>query len=280
MKGLLLNHELGMWEATLQRRKTNTRRMPDSLDFMNVIVCDDKGKQIKGPSDWTWARNFKGTDGRSGFSMYNETTNVSKIVYPRFQLNEIVFLQEPTIQYNDMGTPCFLYKYEGTDGFSDEVQFPLVVKDAMNKGEGWQNKMFMPEARARYFIKITKIQIDRLQNISIQDAIAEGIQPLLQSKMQKIMDGHLFRDYSKKIELFNSGLPPIESYKSLWVKLNGKESWDNNPWVFSYHYEFMNSRELFKTDKGVVEAKDHQPSLQFTDQELRRRGGWGRGTAH
>lgn len=104
-------------------------------------------------------------------------------------------------------------------------------------GWRWRPSIFMPREASRMTLEITDIRVERLQDISEQDAIAEGIMELQQSNSQLLMNGRLFFDYSKKKELFNEGLTAKESYKSLWNKINGKDSWDSNPWVWIIGYK-------------------------------------------
>jgi hypothetical protein len=85
----------------------------------------------------------------------------------------------------------------------------------------WKPAIHMPFAACRSLDVITAIRAERIMDISAEDAIAEGIDPLLMSRMQLAMDGQLYRNYLAKPELFNEGLKPIDSYRSLWQHLNG-----------------------------------------------------------
>jgi hypothetical protein len=232
MKGLMLNYDLGMWDATIQGLKTNTRRLSESLSQVN-----------KNSSDWELLNEGHLRGEKKCYMLQNKKLNEHKMVFPRYQKDEIVYLQEPTLLYKNKAQHTILYKYNGLDGNNDEKEFPFLVKKAIQSGEKWGNKMFMPENRARFHVKITDEKLQRLQDISEQDAIAEGIQKLLQSRMQLAMDGPLYRDYSKptKGELFQTGLPPIQSYKTLLEAVHEGKLWDSNPWIFSYYFELVKS---------------------------------------
>lgn len=232
MKGLMLNYDLGMWDATIQGLKTNTRRLSAELSQVN-----------QNPNDWELLNEGHLRGEKKCYMLKNKKLNEHKMVFPRYTVDEIVYLQEPTLLYKNHAQHTILYKYNGIDGTNDEQQFPQIVQKALQNGEKWQNKMFMPENRARYFIKITAEKLQRLQDITEQDAIAEGIQKLLQSRMQLAMDGPLYRDYSKPLgnDLFKEGLPPIKSYKTLLEAIHGSSLWDSNPWLFSYYFELVKS---------------------------------------
>jgi len=98
------------------------------------------------------------------------------------------------------------------------------------EGWTWKPSIFMPKEACRIKLEITDIRIERLNDISREDAINEGIE------FQSFYIG-------------NSGLPkpigykiygsknswdenPIVSYWSLWDQINGKDSWNCNPWIW------------------------------------------------
>ena len=78
----------------------------------------------------------------------------------RYRLNEEVYLKEPYI--DDLSMDDVFYKYGEEDPMLDYSY-------------AWKNKLFMPESAARYFIKITGVRIERLQDISDEDCLKEGI---------------------------------------------------------------------------------------------------------
>jgi hypothetical protein len=92
----------------------------------------------------------------------------------------------------------------------------------------WRPSIFMPRCACRLLLKITNIRVEQLQDISREDAIAEGIE----------RDGHGWKVYVPGEKV--SGLPwrsPCTSYESLWRSINGPDSWDANPWVWALTFE-------------------------------------------
>lgn len=77
----------------------------------------------------------------------------------------------------------------------------------------WKPSLFMPKEACRLFLEITDIKIERLQDISAQDIKNEGIFYTI--------------DYYPNL---------LELWENLWVKINGKDSWNENPfvWVISF----------------------------------------------
>ena len=116
---------------------------------------------------------------------------------------------------------------------------PQSVQKGHSAAIGWykRSSLFMPKVAARIFVKNTNIKVERAKDISEADAMAEGIQPLLMSRAQLNSYGQLYRDYSLSVELFNEGCRSIQSFKSLWQKINGAESWDANPFVWVIEFE-------------------------------------------
>lgn len=96
----------------------------------------------------------------------------------------------------------------------------------------WRNKMFVKADFMPHRIRITNIRVERLQDISEEDCMAEGI----------------WRDDNVGLEgttywyhgLANSSLRTAkEAYAALIDKISGKGTWESNPWVFVYDFELV-----------------------------------------
>ncbi len=96
----------------------------------------------------------------------------------------------------------------------------------------WKPSIFMPRDASRITLEITGIGCERLQDISDEDAIAEGIMPLLHE------DGNTYyANYGK--EDIGTFLTPRESFRTLFTSINGQESWDLNPWVWVIEFKIL-----------------------------------------
>lgn len=96
----------------------------------------------------------------------------------------------------------------------------------------WRSPMFMPRDATRMGIQIMAVRIQHLQEITNEDALAEGI--FLHSHHGLFSADH--RDTS-----LPGGRTPIEAYKNLWNRINGKMNpWASNPKI--YVLEFMRTR--------------------------------------
>lgn len=99
-----------------------------------------------------------------------------------------------------------------------------------------KSSRFMPRWASRITLEITGIRVERLQDISEQDAIAEGIEcrnVIVGSNCDsgyqyEVWEDRYFYDGCQD-EILESS---TDAYESLWNKLNGPGSWDKNPWVW------------------------------------------------
>jgi hypothetical protein len=106
--------------------------------------------------------------------------------------------------------------------------------DTENKSTGnWKPSIFMPKEACRIFLKLTNIRIERLMSISVNDAISEGIE----SRLFQLPDDTETTGY-KIYGVKNSwDENPVISYWSLWDSINGKKSYELNPFVWVYEFE-------------------------------------------
>jgi hypothetical protein len=98
----------------------------------------------------------------------------------------------------------------------------------------------MPRWASRITLEVTGVRVERLQDISTSDALAEGLElshidslKRQQWRMYPHKDGTPGPD--GEIVVYHGKAhtsKPIESYRSLWLSINGPGSWDTNPWVW------------------------------------------------
>jgi hypothetical protein len=98
----------------------------------------------------------------------------------------------------------------------------------------WRPSIHMPRWASRILLEITSVRVERLQEISEADAIAEGIErhpehPTLWRR------GPLHGDQNT-VSVTNF---PRLAYRSIWERINGHESWTGNPWVWVVEFKRM-----------------------------------------
>lgn len=83
----------------------------------------------------------------------------------------------------------------------------------------------MPRWASRITLEVTGVRVERLQDISRDDAIAEGVRPLVGS------DGPNYWTVATDFGSLNA--PTAQHcYELLWNWINGPGSWTANPWVW------------------------------------------------
>lgn len=111
----------------------------------------------------------------------------------------------------------------------------------------YRHARFMCRWMVRDRDELTAVRVERLQDISEEDAIAEGIERLhIDSRGRQHWRVYPHTDGDPREEVVTyCGKPyasnPIESYKSLWLSLNGAGSWDLNPWVWVLEFRRIES---------------------------------------
>ena len=133
-------------------------------------------------------------------------------IKPRYKVWEKLYLKEPYCIDNDGFT---YYKYN-----------PHIIMDYEPKK--WYNKLFMPAKYARYFIQIEGVRCERLQAISDEDCIREGI--------YTSEDGECFCNGRKDNFWFANAK---SAYADLFETINGKGSWDSNPYCWVYTFKLI-----------------------------------------
>lgn len=91
--------------------------------------------------------------------------------------------------------------------------------------------MFMPRWASRITLEVTGVKVERLQDCSREDAIAEGLirHPFAPVASVSFGCNWTFEEDSR----FGS---PVSAYASLWDHINGPGAWDKNPWVAAYTF--------------------------------------------
>lgn len=99
---------------------------------------------------------------------------------------------------------------------------------------GWSNKMFVKSSLMPHQIKITNIRCERLQDISTDDCMKEGIYC---SHIEGIDDAYSYDATNDRFKTKRWYITPIKAYKMLCCKLH--LNWDSNPLVFVYDFKLV-----------------------------------------
>lgn len=108
----------------------------------------------------------------------------------------------------------------------------LYRADGHESIDGWWPSIHMPREFSRLTLTVTDVRVQRLQDISEADAVAEGIERLPNSKGPNYFTREIVGKWSGS---FNAPTAQ-EVFADLWESLHGPEAWDSNPWVAAYSF--------------------------------------------
>jgi hypothetical protein len=186
-----------MVQAILEGRKTQTRR-----------ICKHQF--------WSFSE-------RLDFNENKIHLKVDKNVSSPYQVGDILWVRET---WNNWGNlhgcePKYVYK----------------ATDLRSCGHNWRPSIFMPKEACRIFLKAINVRVERLNEISGADVVAEGVGEPFRSGARNMTSAQI--DYNswedKQVTLF----------QSLWESINGAGSWEKNPYVWVYEFERIEKPEVW-----------------------------------
>lgn len=152
---------------------------------------------------------------------------------PLGQVGDLLYVRE-TFKCNGWATDVatIFYKASEKNSYTEVCeQFLVDNKKALAVSGKWIPSIHMPRWASRLTLKITDVRVERVQNISEEDAIAEGL---------KIMneDNLYYSSIAPENEWpFNWDLNPIEAYRHLWNSINN--NWNENPYTWVINFEVI-----------------------------------------
>lgn len=211
----MFNDKFGLTQAVLDGRKTMTRRIckydrPDESWDIVFPVFESKDYDSEGNliSPLYGAFGWKNKDG--DFTGWNN---------PLYKFREVVAIAQ---NYRDSG-----YSPDSLDRHPKD----LSVRGLMKNSAGWNNKMFVKSYACKHHIKITNVKIERLQDISDEDCLKEGIvKGKCGSESTHFMDAYYVPKEKQPY------CTPRDAFEVLIDKFSGKGVWESNPFVFAYEF--------------------------------------------
>lgn len=223
MKKILFNDKYCLTQAVLEGRKTTTRRIvtDKKLHYWKcscpdmVIVRVPESQKLKTDDDNT----YFGIKDKMPSEYYCDT-----ITSP-YKVGEVVSIAQ---SYMDVD----LFHRKGKN--AAYLEYLDSILPELKLSPGWGNKMFTKAALMPHHIKITGIKIERLQNISDEDCLKEGIY----KGQCGSADTHFMDAYYYKGDI-QPYCTPREAFAALIDKVSGKGTWESNPYVFVYEFELV-----------------------------------------
>lgn len=209
MKKIMFNDKFGLTKAVLECRKTQTRR----------IITHPKtfhGKDVFG--FYVYKRATDGVITEACMYDENEISIDEGQILPKYMVGEVVAVAS---SYKTV------YNKEGLETMD------MLIQELKNS-KGWNNKMFVRAALMPHQIRITNVRIERLQDISDEDCLKEGI---IKGRCGS-EDTHYMDAYYCPTDI-QPYCEPREAFAHLIDKVSGKDVWSENPYVFVYDFALI-----------------------------------------
>lgn len=210
MKPILFNIE--MVQAILDERKTQTRRV---INYGLYIDCTDTMNE----HTIEFAKNYCDLD-----DCTKDIKETFIKYHGKYKVNDVLYVREPVKVMSPPIETCrkLTFKY-----LADNKTTDIYLDDNFDYSKKWiQRCQGVPNGcikeMARIFLKVTKVRVERLQDITFNDIRREGIFPL----------GDITEDSNNY----------IRHIQELWINLwnsTAKDGykWEDNPYVFVYEFE-------------------------------------------
>jgi hypothetical protein len=143
---------------------------------------------------------------------------------PKYQVGDILWVRETWRKANGFPTG-YRYDWRAT---AEEDGAPI--------DEPWKPSIFMPKDACRIFLEVTDIRVERLNEITEADALAEGVERWTEERMKSKPTHYKLYFHEKGSECSYASCP-IDSYETLWKKINGEKSWSENLFVWVYTFK-------------------------------------------
>ncbi len=248
MKGIMFDFELGMHQAFLLGYKTVTRR-------------EGAFKELNEDPDQWMTGKFNYDD--TSMEMVHKITGERRNIKSRYKIYDTLFVKEPVMDVgtcsmqmlNPKRTILYKYPFVSHDGIltpPDSYNNEDFIALAIEKGAKWKNKMYTGATHARNYLKIADLKIERLNDISDEDAMLEGI--MTTGRMKSYPNEWLGqKDFYQRLSENRSSLPEKsfgyinyqtlkvcasarQSYFSLIEAMHGEKFIQKNPWIFRYEF--------------------------------------------
>ena len=253
-----------MVKAILTGKKTQTRR-PIPWDTVNWYHLDELDGDLTKKVEFEWGS-------------YRPAIEIAN-----YRPGDILYVRETWAQMLCAGCKCdispnpsdvvCLIDRNGTTIDCDDGMYIYKATDCLPYGYRWRPSIHMPREAARVFLRVTDVRIERLQKISEEDAIAEGVAKLYddlsaedyeewamralaysgapyEPKDENGYKNYLWHGYFGRHGMGNKQSDAwahqysdydtaVGGFSSLWELIYAKRDrgWNANPWVWVYTFE-------------------------------------------
>lgn len=204
MKKIMFSDFYGLTKAVLEGRKTQTRRIAHISRYEFDVV------------------NYEYPSAPLG--LRRSILDISK-----YKINEIIAIAQ---SYKDIFTEF---------SQNPNQQLNIGVKNPTDTA-GWTNKMFVRGDLMPHQIRITDVRVEKLQDISGNDCLKEGVvvnEPKIKGGINMYYPCEYLRSCAKEVGWGRVFHTPREAFAHLINKVSKKDVWEENPYVFVYDFELI-----------------------------------------
>ena len=198
MKKIMFNDRYGLTQAVIEGRKTMTRR----IVYINTMLRHVLKEILNEPCGTKQEEYLKSA---------------------RYKVGEIVAVAQ---RYEDVEELSYLLRDPFSETYFEEVN--------IGDEPGYRNKMFVKSELMPHQIRITGIKCERLQDISNEECLREGIRQFTPNFPKNLpihpthfVVGDILKD------------TPREAFAALIDKVSGRGTWASNPYVVAYEFELV-----------------------------------------
>lgn len=202
-----------MVRAILDGRKTQTRRLVPEWQRPKYYPENDDEPH------YNWMAVAQ-SDRRWGYGVFGETEEAcakelsTMAPCPFGNAGDRLWVRETFMDLTGTGIEATSGKFEG---FAYRADTPAgSYGDDVRKEYGlkWTPSLHMPRKACRIMLEITAVHVERLNDISHEDAKAEGC------------------CYGRGGGVPDFAVTPADHFPTLWASIYGVDSWNANPWVW------------------------------------------------
>lgn len=202
----MFNDRYGLTAAVLAGRKTMTRRVIRQL------------VDIKDPELSEWGIDDNGR----AYICLDEGGRHTTDIFPTYQIGKRVAVAQ---------------SYESIVNEEPDNDFGNYFYKQFRYQPGWTNKMFVSTDLMPHSICINDIKVERLQDISDEDCLKEGITTITEGKREP-GNGYGWDTHCAAYDR-DTFFTPRAAFAALIDLINGRGTWESNPWVFSYEFKLI-----------------------------------------
>jgi hypothetical protein len=147
-------------------------------------------------------------------------------IKPRYQPSDILWVRET---WAEVSSGIIEYKATYKEPYTGSAEI-----DHVGNKIKWRPSIHMPREAARIFLRVKNVRVERLRDITEEDARDEGILLSYGASDKRVCRFQNYRD----------------AFRALWDDLNKKRGygWNMNPWVWVVEFEHMSKEEAYKKE--------------------------------